>query len=203
MMKAMANSPAVLEGYLGFSLAGRGRARPQAPWARAIETAESTVYTNYRLAAHSLLGKLAGLDEKDAWPIAGATRTTPRRRSPSGSLGKLLDDRGNVTARTWPGQGSGLLRRRGRRDHRHVALNVLTNYFNVAVEPPVQLPRREASGIGLGLSGQPELVRSQRARTEERSMIGSKRTLALAMIVIAVLANPPGLLAQEGTPAFP
>ena len=65
LMKAMANSPAVLEGYLGFSGAlAHGTLDPKLRERIAIATAESNG-CGYCLAAHSLLGKLAGLDEDE------------------------------------------------------------------------------------------------------------------------------------------
>ena len=82
LMKAMANSPAVLEGYLGFSKAlAHGTLDPKLRERIAIEVAESNG-CGYCLAAHNLLGKLAGLDEEEHRRIAVGIRTTPRQTPP-------------------------------------------------------------------------------------------------------------------------
>jgi uncharacterized peroxidase-related enzyme len=141
MMKAMASSSAVLEGYLGLSgaLAG-GTLDPKVKERIAIETAESNG-CGYCLAAHNLLGKLAGLDEEERLANrrghshdAGAEAALKFART-------LLEKRGGVTeADIHEVKAAGFDDGQVAEIIAHVALNVLTNYFNIAVDPPIDFP---------------------------------------------------------------
>ncbi len=141
LMKAMANSPAVLEGYLGLSGAlAHGTLDPQVRERIAIATAESNG-CGYCLAAHSLLGKLAGLDEEERLANRQGHSHDPKADAALVFARTLLERRGRVTAADVQE-----IRSAGFDDAQiaeiiaHVALNVLTNYFNNAVETPIDFP---------------------------------------------------------------
>ena len=76
MMRTMASSPAVLEGYLGLSgalSAGRLTSKLREQIALAVSEVNGC---NYCLAAHTLLGKKAGLTDVDTLSIR---QGSPRR----------------------------------------------------------------------------------------------------------------------------
>ncbi|MFO0892756.1 MAG: carboxymuconolactone decarboxylase family protein [Isosphaeraceae bacterium] len=141
LMKAMANSPAVLEGYLGLSGAlSHGTLDPQIRERIAIGTAESNG-CEYCLAAHSLLGKLAGLDDEERQANRTGHSHDPKADAALAFARTLLERKGEVTAADVQA-----IRSAGFDDGQvaeiiaHVALNVLTNYFNNAVETPIDFP---------------------------------------------------------------
>ena len=141
MMKAMANSPAVLEGYLAFSGAlGAGSLDPKVRERISIEIAESNG-CGYCLAAHTLLGKLAGLDEPERHSARLGESADPKADAALKFARAVLDGRGNVSeddvlrvkqAGYTDGEVAEILA--------SVALDVLTNYFNVAFETPIDFP---------------------------------------------------------------
>ena len=141
MMKAMANSPAVLEGYLALSGAlGAGSLDPKVRERISIELAEANG-CNYCLAAHTLLGKLAGLDEAERHAARLGESSDPKADAALKFARTVLDRRGDVgeedVARL---KGAGYGDGEVAEILALVALNVLTNYFNVAVETPIDFP---------------------------------------------------------------
>jgi uncharacterized peroxidase-related enzyme len=141
LMKAMANSPAVLEGYLGLSGAlGHGTLDPKIRERIAIGTAESNG-CGYCLAAHNLSGKLAGLDEEERRANRRGHSHDPKADAAVKFARTLLERRGRVTE-----EAVQEVRAAGFDDAEvaeiiaHVALNVLTNHFNNAVETPIDFP---------------------------------------------------------------
>jgi uncharacterized peroxidase-related enzyme len=141
MMRAMANSPAVLEGYLALSGAlGAGSLDPKVGERISIELAEAN-HCGYCLAAHTLLGKLAGLDEAERHSARLGESADPKADAALKFARTVLDRRGDV--------GEEDLRRVKEAGYGDgevaeilalVALNVLTNYFNVAFETPIDFP---------------------------------------------------------------
>jgi uncharacterized peroxidase-related enzyme len=141
LMKAMANSPAVLEGYLGLSGAlGQGTLDPKIRERIAIGSAESNG-CGYCLAAHNLLGKLAGLDEEERLANRKGHSHDARADAALKFARTLLDQRGRVTeADVQQIKAAGFGDDEVAEIIAHVALNVLTNYFNNAVETPIDFP---------------------------------------------------------------
>ncbi len=141
LIKVMANSPAVLEGYLGFSGGlAHGTLDPNIRERIAIEVAESNG-CGYCLAAHNLLGKLAGLDEEERQANRRGHSHDPKANAALKFARTLVEKRGGVAE-----QEVQQVKEAGFDDGEvaeiiaHVALNVLTNYFNVAVETPIDFP---------------------------------------------------------------
>ena len=141
MMKAMANSPAVLEGYLALSGAlGAGSLDPKVRERIAIEVAEAN-RCGYCLAAHTLLGKLAGLDEPERRAARLGESADPKADAALKFARSVLDRRGDVSE-----EDVRRVKEAGYNDGEVaeilalVALNVLTNYFNVAFETPIDFP---------------------------------------------------------------
>ena len=141
MMKAMANSPAVLEGYLAFSGAlGAGELDPKVRERISIELAEANG-CGYCLAAHTLLGRLAGLDETERHAARLGESADPKAGAALKFARTVLDRRGDVSE-----EDLRKVKEAGYADGEVaeilalVALNVLTNYFNVAFETPIDFP---------------------------------------------------------------
>jgi len=140
MMKAMGNPPAVLEGYLGPSGALAGGSLDEKLKQRiAIEVAQADG-CGYGLAAHNLLGRLAGLDDEERRANRLGRSGDPKADAGLRFVRAVLDGRGAVTdddlrrvkEAGYDGEVAEIIA--------HVALNVLTNYFNVAVETPNDFP---------------------------------------------------------------
>lgn len=141
LMRAMANSPAVLEGYLGLSGAlAHGTLDPKVRERIAIAAAEENG-CGYCLAAHNLTGKLAGLDEAERLANRRGHSHAPKADAALAFALTLLRRRGRVDE-----DDIRAVKQAGFEDGEvaeiiaHVALNVLTNTFNNAVETPVDFP---------------------------------------------------------------
>ena len=141
MTKAMAGS-AVLKGWLGLlgGLAG-GRIRPAVAERIALGVAESNE-CSYCLSAHSYMAEHAA--KVDAGEIAAARRYESADAKVDAALGfaeAVVATRGGV-----PAEALESARRAGLDDTElaeivgHVALNVLTNYFNRAFAVDVDFP---------------------------------------------------------------
>lgn len=146
LMRTMANSPAVLEAYLGFSNAlSRTSLSPKLREQIALTVGELN-RCQYCLAAHSALGKLAGLsDEEIADSRCG---TSPDRKAEA----ILQFAQTVVKERGWVSDDSvAAARAAGVNDAELaeivaiVALNIFTNYFNHVAGTEVDFPEVEAA----------------------------------------------------------
>jgi uncharacterized peroxidase-related enzyme len=149
MMRTMAASPAVLDGYLGLSGAlGAGRLPAKLREQVALAVAEQNA-CEYCLAAHSILGKNAGLapdailasrrgEEAEARDRA-ALRFAHAVVASRGGVGD--DDLASVRAAGFDdGEIAELVA--------HVALNVLTNYLNRVADTEIDFPKVAALAPG-------------------------------------------------------
>jgi uncharacterized peroxidase-related enzyme len=142
MTKVMANSPAVLEGYLGLSGAlGNGLLDAKTREQLALITAQSN-RCDYCLSAHTAIGKMVGLKPEE---IAGSRvghGSNARATAALKFATKVLDRRGGIND-----TDVAEVRAAGFSDGEiaeiiaHVALNVLTNYFNIAAGVEIDFPR--------------------------------------------------------------
>lgn len=141
MMRIMANSPTVLEAYLGFSSTlGKGSLPAKLREQIALTVGEAN-QCGYCLAAHSALGRMAGLSDED---IADSRRgTSPDRKTEAALVfaQKVVKDRGFVAD-----EDIESLRNVGFDDGAiteivaNVALNLFTNYFNHITDAEVDFP---------------------------------------------------------------
>lgn len=142
MMKTMANSSAVLEGYLGLSGAlGHGALPPKLREQLALVVSEDNG-CGYCRAAHSAIGKMVGLSPE---AIADARHGTSQDTKVQAALkfaravtqkkGRVSDaDLAEVrTAGYNDGEIGEIIA--------HVALNVFTNYFNETANTEVDFPK--------------------------------------------------------------
>ena len=147
LMRTMANSPAVLEAYLGFRNAlGAGVLSPKLREQIALTVSELNG-CNYCLSAHSALGKMVGLGDEE---IADSRRGVSPDRKTEAVLQfarKLVSERGWVSD-----DDMATVRAAGTSDAEiaevvgHVAANIFSNYFNHVADTEVDFPDVEAPG---------------------------------------------------------
>lgn len=152
MMRTMAVRPAVLDGYLALNGAlARGRLGRRAGEQVALAVAEVNGCT-YCAAAHTLLGKGAGLTDADVEEARAGTASEPRTAAALAFARAVVETRGHVTdADLATARAAGLDDGDLAEVVAHVALNVFTNYFNSVADtevdfPAVRAPRPRADG---------------------------------------------------------
>ena len=147
LMRTMANSPAVLEAYLGFRNAlGAGVLSPKLREQIALTVSELNG-CHYCLSAHTALGKMVGLGDEE---VADSRRgVSPDRKTEA----VLQFARKVVSERGWVSDDDvASLRAAGTSDAEiaevvaHVAVNIFSNYFNHVADTEVDFPDVEAPG---------------------------------------------------------
>jgi uncharacterized peroxidase-related enzyme len=141
MTKVMADSPSVLEAYLGFSgaLAG-GHLNAKLREKLALLTAQEN-RCNYCLSAHTAIGKMVGLQPEQI--VESRSGQGDGKETAVLTFAKrVLATKGQVSE-----QEIATVRAAGYSDGdiaeiiAHVALNVFTNYFNVAADVDIDFPK--------------------------------------------------------------
>ena len=142
MTRAMANSPAVLDGYLQFSGAlskGGLSARVREQISLAVAQANAC---DYCLAAHSTIGKMVGLTAEQVRDSRLGTAIDPKADALIRFAHEVVRTRGRVSDAALAG-----VREAGFDDGviaevvAHVALDVFTNYFNNVARTDVDFPK--------------------------------------------------------------
>ena len=141
MFRAVANSPAALQSMWGafgaFSTGSLGAALTEQV---AVAVADRN-RCRYCLAAHTALGTNAGLDEASLAAAQAARADDPRVQALLEFVVALVDRHGQVDD-----DGIQSLREHGWTDEQivetiaQVALNLFTNYVNIALDVPVDFP---------------------------------------------------------------
>lgn len=141
MFRAVANSPAALQSMWGafgaFSTGALGAALTE-QIAVAVADRNSC---RYCLAAHTVLGTNAGVAESDMVAAQQARSDDPRTQALLRFAVELVENRGQVDE-----QSIRSLRKQGWSDEQivetiaQVALNLFTNYINIALDIPVDFP---------------------------------------------------------------
>jgi|SRR5579864_2030710 len=142
MTRVMANSPAVLEGYLSFSgaLAGgslNGKLREQI----ALEVGEQNT-CQYCVSAHSVIGKMTGLSDAEIEAARDAKSSSPKSTAALTFARQIVAKQGRASQ-----ADVDAVRSAGFSDGEiaeiiaHVALNVFTNYFNNTADVEVDFPK--------------------------------------------------------------
>jgi len=145
LMRTMANSPAVLEAYLGFSgTLAKGALGTKLREQIALAVGESND-CRYCLAAHTALGRMAGLNDEQ---IRDSRRGRSPDRKTEAALAfarKVVAERGSVSD-----ADVDALRAAGFNDGdvaeivANVALNLFTNYFNHVAGTEIDFPEAES-----------------------------------------------------------
>ena len=140
--RVMANSPAVLEGFLAFNGAlGAGTLDPQIREQISLLTAQSN-HCDYCLSAHTAIGKLVGLKEQELVTSRDGRASTARATAALTFARQVLDGKGQVSD-----ENVQAIRKAGFSDGEvaeiiaHVAINVFTNYFNIATQVEIDFPK--------------------------------------------------------------
>lgn len=142
MTKVMANSPAVLGGYLALSgELGKGRLPAKVREQIAIVVAEVNACT-YCLSAHSAIGKTLGLSPTELAAARDGDSADAKSAAALRFAQAVLDRRGEVSE-----EDVRAVRKAGWSDGEiaeivgAVALNVFTNFFNKAFDVEVDFPK--------------------------------------------------------------
>ena len=148
MTRAMAQSPAVLEGYVSLSGALSKGSLGRKLGEELALTLAGTNRCDYCASAHTALGKLAGLSEeqtvaalkgnseqtKDAAALRFANAVVEKRGRIDDADFKAVTDAGFT-----PGEAGEIVA--------HVALNVFTNYFNNVAKTEIDFPHIDVTNI--------------------------------------------------------
>ncbi len=141
MFRAVANSPEALASMWGsFTALGGGRLGAKLGEQIAVTIADRN-NCNYCLAAHTVLGQKAGASAQEMADAQGGRSADPRTQAALAFAVKVVDARADIAA-----ADVDALRKAGFDDGEvveiiaHVALNLFTNYVNVALDVPVDFP---------------------------------------------------------------
>jgi AhpD family alkylhydroperoxidase len=142
MTRSMAQSPAVLEGYISLSGALSKGTLGKKLGEKLALTLAGTNQCDYCASAHSVLGKFAGLSESQ---IAAALKGSAEDVKTAAALkfaNMIVEKRGRISdadfravtdAGFTPGEAGEIVA--------HVALNVFTNYFNNVAVTEIDFPK--------------------------------------------------------------
>jgi uncharacterized peroxidase-related enzyme len=141
MFKAAANSPAALASLWGsFGALGHGRIGVKLGEQIAVAIADRN-NCHYCLAAHTGLGRKAGASAQEMAEAQAGRSNDPRTAAALAFAIKVVDSRAGVAA-----SDVDALRAAGFDDGAiveivaHIALNLFTNYLNIALDVPVDFP---------------------------------------------------------------
>lgn len=142
MFKAVANSPAALKSMWGaFGALGHGTLGAKLGEQIAVAIANRN-RCEYCLAAHTALGKGAGVSGEEMAAAQAGRSADPKTAAALVFALKVVSDRAEVSATDVTA-----LRAAGFSDEQvveiiaHVGLNIFTNYINVALDVPVDFPK--------------------------------------------------------------
>ena len=141
MTRVMANSPAVLEGYLSLNGAlNDGSLQPKIREELALVVAQEN-QCDYCLSAHTAIGKMVGLTPEEIAQSREGQSADKHVLAALTFAKQVLETRGAVSD-----EDLSAVRAAGFSDGEiaeiiaHVALNVLTNYFNKAAVVDIDFP---------------------------------------------------------------
>jgi len=145
LMRTLGQSPAALEAYLGFSGAlGHGVLSAQVREQIALAVAQTNT-CDYCLAAHSLIGKGAGLTPEAILAARRVAAADPKADALLKFAAAVVETRGLVAdgalaqVRTAGASDAEIIETVA-----HVALNILTNYTNHVAQTVVDFPKAAA-----------------------------------------------------------
>lgn len=142
MMRLMGNSPSALEGYLQLnSSLSKGSLTGQQREQIALAVSEANG-CDYCLAAHSTLGRMAGLSADQIRDSRQSVAVDSKTNTLLQFVHKIVEQRGHVDDNDVAG-----MRDAGFSDEDitevvvNVALSLLTNYFNIVADTVVDFPK--------------------------------------------------------------
>lgn len=142
MTRSMAQSPAVLEGYMSLSGAlSKGSLGKRLGEELALSVADAN-RCDYCASAHTVLGKLAGLSDTQIRAALNGSAQEAKDAAALKFAKVIVEKRGRISADDFkavtdagftPGEAGEIVA--------HVALNVFTNYFNNVAMTEIDFPR--------------------------------------------------------------
>jgi uncharacterized peroxidase-related enzyme len=144
VFRVVANAPAALESMFGsFQALGKGKLDPRLGEQIAVAIANANS-CGYCLSAHTALGMAAGLSESAmAEAQAGRSEDSKAQAALDFAL-KLVKEHGQVNAEDVEAlRGTGFSNEEIVEIVAHVALNIFTNYTNLALDVPLDFPKVE------------------------------------------------------------
>ena len=148
MTRVMAASRVVLESYLGFSGALSGglldaKTREQL----ALLTAQEN-HCDYCLSAHTAIGKMVGLKHEEIVASREGDGSNPKTTAALTFSKRILDTKGQISeADLTAVRSAGFSEGEIAEIIAHVALNVFTNYFNIATDVDIDFPKVSYSEV--------------------------------------------------------
>jgi uncharacterized peroxidase-related enzyme len=145
LMRTLGQSPAALEGYLSLMGAlAKGELKGSVREQLALEVAQLN-NCNYCLSAHAFLGKMQGLSPAAILAARHGTATDPHTHAALTLAARITESRGHVSNEDLQSaRAAGITDGQLAEVVAHVALNVLTNYFNSLAQTEIDFPVAEA-----------------------------------------------------------
>ena len=142
MFKVIGNSTAALESmWTSFGALGKGVLGAKLGEQIAVLIADIN-RCEYCLAAHTLLGQQAGASEEEMAMAQAGNSADPKTQAALDFATKLVNARANVAQADIDAvRGAGFSDEEVAEILAHVALNIFTNYTNVAFDVPVDFPK--------------------------------------------------------------
>jgi alkylhydroperoxidase family enzyme len=150
MTRMMANSPAVLQGYLALRDAlYTGVLSSRLGTQLALMIAE-TNRSPYCMAMHAITGWLLGVSDAELEAARVARSSDPKVEAALDFARKVVDYRGEISDAEF-----NRVRQAGYTDEEiaeiigNVALNIFTSYFNLVAQTDIDLPRADSGGLNV------------------------------------------------------
>ena len=141
IFRLLAASPATLEAYLGFNRVLSHGALPAKIREQIALLSAETNGCDYCASAHTALGKHAGLSQDDINQALEGKAADPKADAAVRFAKLLLETRGHIgDADFIRAKEAGLSEAEIGEVVAHVAMNVFTNYFNIAFDTEIDFP---------------------------------------------------------------
>ena len=141
MFRLLATSPATLEAYLSYNRALSHGALPAKIREQIALVAAETNGCDYCASAHTALGKHAGLSQEDITQALEGRAADPKADAALRFAKVLLEKHGHISDSDFNQvKQAGLSEAEIGEIVAHVAINVFTNYFNIAFETEIDFP---------------------------------------------------------------
>src|ERR1700740_444434 len=141
IFRVMAASPATLEAYLGFNRTLSHGALPAKIREQIALVSAETNGCDYCASAHTALGKHAGLSQDDINKALEGGAADPKADAAIRFAKTLLEKRGHVSDADFTQvKEAGLSEAEIGEIVAQVAINVFTNYFNIAFDTEIDFP---------------------------------------------------------------
>ncbi len=147
IFRNMANSPAVLQGYIALSEAASHTSFPDDFREEIALTVAQTNNCHYCLSAHTAIAKMLKVPEQDILKARKGEAEDPKRAAILHFVRQMVEKKGHI-----PEEDINELKAKGITDTELteivllVSLNLFTNYFNHITDPAIDFPEVELTG---------------------------------------------------------